>query len=599
MATIQGVYVALFGRPADPTGLTYFNSVTKNGADLNGIGDLASTQEYKDRFAGQNNTQVVNSIYQSLFGRDAEAAGLTFFVNALNTGTLNIKNIAIAILDGAQGSDKTTVTNKVAAADLYTKSLDTAQEIGSYQGNAAAAQGRAFLAGVTSTVPTQAAVDAAILSMQAAGAVGNTITLSVGDAVLSTTTNTFADKVSTNNNDTINAGTTWTAADKIDAGLGIDTFNATLSAGVTVAADGLKNVEIVNITTVTNPVAVDVANAKELTTITHTAAAGSTDLTVNNLSQSATFGLKGALATADTVAFADSDAASSVKVSLDGATATSLTVNNIGTLNIANTGTSSVPLITDAKSIVITGDGSVTFATITDAVLQSVDASASTGAVSVDLSGNDALKSYKGASGIDTVTVDVLHTNDLTISTGAGADTITVLGDRSTTAVLVTENASNKAIVLTGGDGADTFVFGAASANPLAGVVAANLHTGSVGNVASVATVADLVKSLITVSDFAKASDTIKVGDGAAAAATAVTLTSGDLGTIAAQADLLAAATKAATFIGVDKVGIFNYGSDAYILVNSLNTGFEVGDTLIKVTGAVNTDFTATNFAVI
>ncbi|MBB4145754.1 hypothetical protein GGQ72_004687, partial [Rhizobium rhizoryzae] len=25
MATIQGVYLALFGRPADPTGLSYFN----------------------------------------------------------------------------------------------------------------------------------------------------------------------------------------------------------------------------------------------------------------------------------------------------------------------------------------------------------------------------------------------------------------------------------------------------------------------------------------------------------------------------------------------------------------------------------------------
>ncbi len=118
MATIQGVYVALFGRPADPTGLAYFNSVTQNGANLNGIGDLSSTQEYKDRFAGQSNTQIVNSIYQSLFGRDAEATGLNFFVDALNKGTLNIKNIAIAILDGAQGNDKTVSANKVAAADL-------------------------------------------------------------------------------------------------------------------------------------------------------------------------------------------------------------------------------------------------------------------------------------------------------------------------------------------------------------------------------------------------------------------------------------------------------------------------------------------------
>ncbi len=98
MATIQGIYVALFGRPADPTGLSYFNGVTKNGADLTAIGDLASTAEYKERFVGQTNIQIVNSIYKSLFNRDAEADGLKFFVDGLTNGTFNIKNIAIAIL---------------------------------------------------------------------------------------------------------------------------------------------------------------------------------------------------------------------------------------------------------------------------------------------------------------------------------------------------------------------------------------------------------------------------------------------------------------------------------------------------------------------
>ncbi|MGL5138759.1 MAG: DUF4214 domain-containing protein, partial [Beijerinckiaceae bacterium] len=148
MATIQGIYVALFGRPADPAGLAFFNSATNNGANLAPIGDLAATKEYTDRFAGQSNVQIINSIYQSLFARDAEPAGLAFFVDALNKGTLNIKNIAIAILDGAQGSDKTTSDFKVAAAGAFTTAIDTPIEIGSYSGNAAAAQGRAFITGV-------------------------------------------------------------------------------------------------------------------------------------------------------------------------------------------------------------------------------------------------------------------------------------------------------------------------------------------------------------------------------------------------------------------------------------------------------------------
>ncbi len=175
---------------------------------------MTTTKEYQDRFAGQSNVAIVNSIYQSLFNRDAEATGLNFFVDALNKGTLNIKNIAIAILDGAQGTDKTISGNKVAAADLYTKAIDTPVEIGAYTGNNAAAQGRAFLTGVTTTVPTATAVDAAVLTMQNGTQVGNTITAAAAITTLNLTTGVGAAgdvKTTTNNNDTINAGTNYSA----------------------------------------------------------------------------------------------------------------------------------------------------------------------------------------------------------------------------------------------------------------------------------------------------------------------------------------------------------------------------------------------------
>ncbi len=247
MATIQGVYVALFGRPADPTGLAYFNGVTKNGADLSGIGDLASTQEYKDRFAGQSNLAIVNSIYQSLFNRDAESAGLNFFVDALNKGTLNIKNIAIAILDGAQGTDKTIVTNKVTAADNFTKALDTPVEIAAYTGNAAASAGRAFLAPVgaaTSSIPSSAATDAAIVALASTATGGVSLTITDSDSAL--TTNTDVKYKTTAGDDTITVTDAYTAASKIDGGFGNDTLVLKKLASSIAAADlkaNLVNVE--------------------------------------------------------------------------------------------------------------------------------------------------------------------------------------------------------------------------------------------------------------------------------------------------------------------------------------------------------------------
>ena len=166
MATIQGIYIALFGRPADPGGLAYWNGVTNNGSDLSKlIGQLTASQEYTDRFKGQTNEQVVTSIYQSLFGRAPDATGLAFFTKGLTDGTFKLETLAINILDGAQGSDKTIIDNKTAAADLFTKSIDTAAEIAAYNGNAAAELGRAFLTKVTddkATIPSQADVDKAV-----------------------------------------------------------------------------------------------------------------------------------------------------------------------------------------------------------------------------------------------------------------------------------------------------------------------------------------------------------------------------------------------------------------------------------------------------
>lgn len=164
MASIQGIYIALFGRPADPGGLAYFNSVTKNGADLSGIGDLTKTAEYVSRFTNMTNEQIVNSIYQSLFGRTGDKDGVDFFLAKLASGQLNINNIAIAIFDGAQGDDLSTVKAKVAAADLFTSHLDLQSEIDAYKGNNAAQIGRDFITAVNKDNPgTVEKVDSAIV----------------------------------------------------------------------------------------------------------------------------------------------------------------------------------------------------------------------------------------------------------------------------------------------------------------------------------------------------------------------------------------------------------------------------------------------------
>ncbi|CAN7424317.1 DUF4214 domain-containing protein [Rhizobium sp. LjRoot30] len=144
MTTVQGAYVALLGRPADPEGLAYFNELTNNGTDLSGLASLTSSEEYQSRFAGMSNEEIVSSIYESLLGRVPDAEGLEYWVDQLESGTLDISTIALNIQDGAQGADQAVVAAKVAAADLFTGQLDTPEEIAAYAGDLAALFGRAF-----------------------------------------------------------------------------------------------------------------------------------------------------------------------------------------------------------------------------------------------------------------------------------------------------------------------------------------------------------------------------------------------------------------------------------------------------------------------
>jgi Ca2+-binding RTX toxin-like protein len=576
MASIQTVYVALFGRPADPAGLAFFNAATSNGANLTAIGDLAATAEYQSRFTGKSNTQIITDIYMSLFGHAPDAAGLAFFVDALNNGTQNINTIAINIADGAQGADKTLLEKKVAAADLFTAELDTPVEIGNYTGLTAAAKGVAFLTAVTATSPVvdKAAAAAAVADIPTdSGTAGVSITLPAATSVVAPDAADPALR-STAGDDTITAPA-YAATNVINAGAGTDKVMATVGAGVTVATDGLKGVEQLFLND-TAGVAVDVENAKELTQVWNNASGNA--LTVNKMMLSTTAGVKGA-DSGTTFNFAGATGTSdTATLALDKATnaAGATVIANIETLNVANTGSSKVDLtLADTTKIVATGTGDLqALYTGGAAKLADLDASAMAGGLTTDVSALQAMASLKGGTGADTLTYNTAgNTAALKVDGGAGADTL----------IETASAGAGFTVELTGGAGPDTFRF------------------GDTQNVAT-ATSADFAKSLITITDFDKASDTIDVKAMGVAAGTdgREVLTNTELANIASKATLFEAAQTAATFIdtAAKHFGVFIYGGDAYILHDDDNSStFNANDGLIKVTGVTDlADFTATNF---
>lgn len=166
MATISTpdlykAYLAYFGRPPDITGLTYFSNKTE--AEVTSA--FSASAESQALLAGGADIPTqINAIYQNLFNRDAEPAGLAYWTNQLTQGYMTLAQASLAILRGAQGSDAASVTAKYNAQVAFVNALDTSTEIAGYSGEENANDAREFLHTVTPTsIPSTAQINAAVL----------------------------------------------------------------------------------------------------------------------------------------------------------------------------------------------------------------------------------------------------------------------------------------------------------------------------------------------------------------------------------------------------------------------------------------------------
>ena len=512
MATIQGIYIALFGRPADPLGLDYFNSITDNGQDLSEIDSLAGQPEYLSRFEGQNNAQIVTSIYNELFGRNPDAAGLAFFTAQLNSGAQNINTIAINILDGARGADADLVEAKIAAADQFTAAVRANPDaLAAYQGQSGINFGQQFLDQIDSADDelTDAQVNEQVTGFGNGdtdipglpGTPGNIFTLTGGNDNLAGTIN----------NDTFRAldATSLSSSDVLNGGAGFDVLNisdgaigsAAVGAGgvaTTTATPVLQGVERINNSDA--GATLNLSAASGLEQLWSSGASGTYNYT--SVAASVTVGASGTDAfsgKAVDVDFAgsfsgDSDAIKLAVDDVDGAgvTFTSADAAGMEVINLAAMGDTGSDAEADVvelgafqsiESLTVTGGGDISISGLA-ATMETFNASAASGDVSVSVGGED-LRNVSTGSGSDFIGVTVGQV-DLTVTSGAGSDLVGV------TANPFNDANDGVSTTITLGEGNDTF----------------GLFSG--GNLAEDAeSVAEIEGSLITVTDFTKGEDTV------------------------------------------------------------------------------------------
>ncbi|WP_273035347.1 DUF4214 domain-containing protein [Massilia timonae] len=190
VAAVQELYVAYFGRPADPAGLDYWtNIVEAQGSTAAVSATFATSPEYIVTYYGKTNAQIVDQIYSNLFGRAADATGKAYWVDLLNKGTIKVDTIVAEVAAAAHlagNTDAERLENKVAGATAFTAEIDTPAEVAGYNGTAALTQAKAFLTGITTDATLTAAINPATLEATVAAVVkaGTPFSLESGVAAL-------------------------------------------------------------------------------------------------------------------------------------------------------------------------------------------------------------------------------------------------------------------------------------------------------------------------------------------------------------------------------------------------------------------------------
>src|SRR5476649_1580720 len=159
LAQVQQLYVAYFGRPADPIGLQYWATQidAANGSIAAVQAGFSASAESQALFGNKSTIDKVTAIYQNAFGRAPEPAGLAYWVAQLDSGKVTQAQASWTIQQSAGPGDAAAVQNKLTAAQAFTANVDTTAEIQGYQGANAAASARAFLATVTADNATATA----------------------------------------------------------------------------------------------------------------------------------------------------------------------------------------------------------------------------------------------------------------------------------------------------------------------------------------------------------------------------------------------------------------------------------------------------------
>ncbi len=149
--TLQQLYIAYFGRPAEPSGVTYWEGRIDAGMSLDDVANAFTTADEFVAAYGDDTAALVRAAYENALGREVESEeALNFWVNQLDSGAVTPADLMNSFFGTSDATDLAVLNNRTEVAKAYTAAAGA---------NYDAAASKTLLASVDDT---QASVDAAL-----------------------------------------------------------------------------------------------------------------------------------------------------------------------------------------------------------------------------------------------------------------------------------------------------------------------------------------------------------------------------------------------------------------------------------------------------
>tara|TARA_Y100001968_G_scaffold331301_1_gene385545 strand:- start:256 stop:819 length:564 start_codon:yes stop_codon:yes gene_type:complete len=120
---LQELYVAYFGRPADPLGLEYWIGEGVSQSYFSSI--MHAQPEFQHKYGSSSTENQINEIYKNLFNREADEEGLNYWTNQITNKVLKLAEIATHLIynvkaTGGNASDLAALDNRSTGANFFT-----------------------------------------------------------------------------------------------------------------------------------------------------------------------------------------------------------------------------------------------------------------------------------------------------------------------------------------------------------------------------------------------------------------------------------------------------------------------------------------------